>query len=339
MPKERDYSFHVYLRGIILIGFFLVIFKLLITGNIQHFIAPKMVPFSYFSIAVLFILGVIQIWRSGSKNKEELYCNCGFDHNQNGSPFQTFLIYSIFILPVLTGLLFPINTLDSAVAAKRGIKYGSGLYTQPPDINTDSSLDISKAEEYLDDPEGYMAKLDEKAEDQSNDGLDESNEGIETNLEGNSGLGTNQDGSNILIMTSEDQEKLKDELLKSEKIVVDDDQYLAILNIIHENPSLFIGKEIEIVGFAYKEPDFENDQFVVARFGVSCCIADASVYGIVSTMDGPDSIEEDQWVRATGKLSTTTMNEWELPFLKITDVEKIKEPENPYVYEYYTPLS
>ncbi|MBS4197511.1 TIGR03943 family putative permease subunit [Lederbergia citri] len=338
MQKERDYSFHVYLRGIILIGFFLLLFKLIVTGNIQSFIAPKMVPFSYFSIAVLLILGVIQIWRSGSKNKEELYCNCGFDHNQNGSPLQSILIYSIFLLPVLTGLLFPITTLDSSVAAKRGIKYGSSLYTQPPEMNTDNSLDTSLAEEYLDNPEEYMADIDKRIESESQDGVEGSEAG-NGNADGTSGLGTNQDGSDVRIMTSEDQEKLKNELLHSDKVVVDDDQYLAILNILHENPSLFIGKEIEIVGFVYKEPDFEKDQFVVARFGVSCCIADASVYGIISTIEKQDHIEEDQWVRASGTLTTTTMNDWELPFLQITNIEKIDEPENPYVYEYYTPLS
>ncbi|MBW8348346.1 TIGR03943 family protein [Bacillus sp. IITD106] len=338
MQKERDYNFHVYLRGIILIGFFLLLFKLIVTGNIQSFIAPKMVPFSYFSIAVLLILGVIQIWRSGSKNKEELYCNCGFDHHQNGSPLQSILIYSIFLLPVLTGLLFPITTLDSSVAAKRGIKYGSGLYTQPPDMNTDNSSDLSLAEEYLDDPEGYMTDLDKRIESESKDGVEGSDLG-NGNEDGNGGLGTNTDGSDVRIMTTEDQEKLKNELLHSEKVVVDDDQYLAILNILHENPSLFIGKEIEIVGFVYKEPDFEKDQFVVARFGVSCCIADASVYGIISTIEKPDHIEEDQWVRASGTITTTTMNDWELPFLQITNIEKIDEPENPYVYEYYTPLS
>ena len=84
MQKERDYSFHILLRGIILLGFFLLVFKLMLTGNIQNFIAPKMIPLSYFSIVILLVLGVIQVWRSNSKNKVELYCNCGFDHNNNG---------------------------------------------------------------------------------------------------------------------------------------------------------------------------------------------------------------------------------------------------------------
>ncbi|WP_062107586.1 TIGR03943 family putative permease subunit [Bacillus niameyensis] len=191
----------------------------------------------------------------------------------------------------------------------------------------------------MNDPEGYMAKLDERVEAGYSDSVDESNEsGI---LADENSLGTNPDGSDILIMTSEDQEKLKNELLNSERIVVDDNRYLAILNILHEYPSLFVGKEIEIVGFAYKEPDFEDDQFVIARFGVSCCVADASVYGIISTMDEIGSIqyEEDQWIRVTGKLSTTIMNDWELPLLQVTNEEKINEPENPYVYEYYIPLS
>lgn len=310
MKKEQDYSFHAMLRGIIFIGFFLLIFKLIMTGDIRHFIAPKMVPFSYFSLAVLFILGVMQVWRSGSENIEDLYCNCGFDHNQNGSFFQSFFIYTLFILPVVSGLLFPNTILDSSVVAKRGLNYGSGLSSEP-----------SKAES--DGPDAYMENLDKRIEEELNN---------TTEGDGQAGITEGQ------IMTSEDQENLKAELLNSEKIIVDDDRYLAILDILHNHQQLFIGKEVEILGFVYKEPDFKENQLAIARFGMSCCVADALVYGIFSTMEKAQSVQEDEWVRVTGTLSTTHLQERELPYLQISQVEKVEQPENPYVYELLKPM-
>ncbi|MCD8502547.1 MAG: DUF1980 domain-containing protein [Bacillaceae bacterium] len=45
--EDSDLSFHTYLRGIILIGFALLILGLIVTDNIKYYIAPKMMPFIY----------------------------------------------------------------------------------------------------------------------------------------------------------------------------------------------------------------------------------------------------------------------------------------------------
>ncbi|GIN69716.1 permease [Bacillus sp. J14TS2] len=325
MQKRRDFSYHILFQGVILIGFFLLIFKLIVTGNIHYFIAPKMVPFAYFSVTVLFILGVIQIWRGTSGKIEDVYCGCGFIHDQGGSFLRSLVVYTLFICPVLTGLVFPNTALDSSVAANRGIKYGSGLYTKPPEVkeNTDTSL----AEEYLKDPEAYMENLDKKIEEQGADQEIGSNDHVE------------MENNNVVYMTTEEMDQLAAELENSDKITLDEKRYLAIMDLLHTDPQLFIGKEVELIGFVYKEPEFEEDQFVVARFAVSCCVADASVYGLIASITEAPSLDVDQWVKATGTLDTTKLDGWELPFLKITQLEKIEQPANPYVYEVYTQLT
>ena len=50
--KVHDFSFHHLIRGIILIGFMLLLFKLLITNYISLLIAPKMIRFIYFTLFV-----------------------------------------------------------------------------------------------------------------------------------------------------------------------------------------------------------------------------------------------------------------------------------------------
>jgi putative membrane protein len=288
MRKERDYNFHILLRGIILIGFFLLIFKLLLTGSIQNYMAPKMMPFTYFAIVVLLILGVIQVWRSGSEKREEVYCNCGFDHNNTGSFVQTFFIYSMFILPILIGLWIPDTILDSSIVAKRGINYN------------------------LSSPGESYELLDNEAS-------------------------TYPDYNDEVEPVLKDREGLKNKLLNSTKIVVDDDYYLETLDIISNDLDLFVGKEMEITGFVYKEPNFKHNQFVAARFAISCCIADASVYGIIATADNSHLVAMDEWVRLTGIISKTNQDEFDLPSLEVMAIDRIEQPDDPYLYEVSLP--
>ncbi|WP_066415567.1 TIGR03943 family putative permease subunit [Sutcliffiella cohnii] len=312
MEQNRDYSFHIYIRGIILLGFTLLFFKLIVSGDIINFIAPRMMPFMYFAVAVLFILGIQQIWRSGSKKIEELVCNCGFDHGGNSSPIQSVLIYSLFIFPIVTGFMFSDNILDSSIIDKRGFTSSKKLAEERQEQIEE--FDTSRAERYLEDPEAYMESLDERL----NDVPLEHPEGFEI-IEPPEGF----------------YEELKVELLNSDTIVVDDDRYIPIMNIVDMSPEEFVGKRIEMIGFVYREPDFTENQFVVARFGLSCCVADAGVYGTLSNMPGGQNLELDEWVSVSGVLEVIEYNGWILPYIQVDSLEKIEQPKNPYIYEYY----
>lgn len=118
---------------------------------------------------------------------------------------------------------------------------------------------------------------------------------------------------------------------ENDKIIVSEARYLDITDNIYTYLDWFLGKEIEIVGFVYKQPDLEDDQFVVARFGITCCVADASVFGILSTGGEMLEVEEDEWIRVTGYLSKITLEDWDYPYLQITNIEKVEEPKNPYI--------
>ncbi|MFJ8065660.1 TIGR03943 family putative permease subunit [Psychrobacillus sp. NPDC096426] len=312
MRKEPDYRFHIFLRGVILIGFFLLLFKLLISGDIQNLIAPKMIPFSYLSVLILLVLGVMQIWRSSSKNRTDLFCNCGFNHNNMGSSLGNFFIYALFLLPILIGFWFPDTILDSSIAAKRGINYGFDLSTQNTVFSDDPylSADITYNNDGLDGDNGVV--LDPLLGNNLYDGFDESVE-------------------------YKNREELKNELLNSSKIVVKDEYYLDSLDIIVNSIDSFVGKEIELIGFVFKEPDLQADQFVVARFAVSCCIADSTVFGIIASTDMSHPVVTDEWIRTTGIISKTTVDDWELPMIQVTKIERIDQPEDPYVYEIYMP--
>jgi putative membrane protein len=328
MENNRDYGFHIYIRGIILLGFTLLFFKLLVTGDITNFIAPRMMPFMYFAAGTLFVLGIVQIWRSGSKNKEELVCNCGFDHGESSTPIQSILIYSMFVLPVLTGFMFPDNILDSSIIDKRGFTSSKQIVTERQqagafDGAASDESDTSRAEAYLKDPDAY---LEEREKENNEPAIDEKLADAPLEHPEDFELQEPPEGY---------YDELKQEMLQMDTIVVDEDRYIPMMNIIDMSIDEFVGKKIEMVGFVYREADFTDDQFVVARFGLSCCVADASVYGTLSNMNGASELQNDEWVKVSGTLTTTQYSNWTLPYVQIESLEKVEQPDTPYIYEYY----
>lgn len=320
--QQSQYRFQVYIRGIILIGFTLLMIKLLITGNMINFIAPKMMPFMYFAIVVFLILGVIQIWRSGSKKQAELYCDCGIDHTASSTPVRLIFVYLLFIIPIVTGFLFPEVILDSSVAAKRGFKSFATADTQPVE---EGGTGTEKAEAYLNDPEAYIEELDERIGDKV---LESSSNIPEVPLE-------HPEGFEIQERPVDIYAQLEQEMLGMETIQFTEENYIAMTTIIDQSPEKFVGKKVEIVGFIFREHDFNENQFVIARFGLSCCVADASVFGTLASFPEASQYGDDKWVKLEGTLTTTNYQDWTLPSIDVTSIEVIEQPETPYVYEKY----
>lgn len=319
--QQNHYRFQVYIRGIILIGFTLLMIKLLVTGNMVNFIAPKMLPFMYFAIVVFLFLGVIQIWRSGSKKQAELYCDCGVDHAAPSSPARSFFVYLLFIIPIVTGFLFPEVVLDSSVAAKRGFKSFATASTESVEQETGTE----KAEAYLEDPEAYMRELDERIGDK----VLESSENIpDVPLE-------HPEGFEVQERPEEIYAQLEKEMLEMDTIQFTEENYIAMTTILDQNPEKFVGKKVEILGFVFREHDFDENQFVVARFGLSCCVADASVFGTLASYPDANQIGDDKWVKLEGTLTTTIYQDWTLPSIDVSNIEVVEQPEAPYVYEKY----
>ncbi|RKL67671.1 TIGR03943 family protein [Salipaludibacillus neizhouensis] len=321
--KEYDHSFHAFIQGIILLGFALFMLGLILTGNVVYYIAPTMMPFIYFSLAAFFLLGTIQIFRSTKKDDHEHESNCGCEHEHQirGPVWLKFGIYSIFILPILFGFVLPDRGLDSSVASNRGIQYGAGIDTQ---LSTDDTVSgnkttdsektsgISRAEAYLEDPEGYMETLE--------NGNSSKEEDIPPDAE---------------VWNDDYYETIYHELINDERIEVTDENYLDVMTVLDIYLDKFLGREIEIIGFAYREPDFPENQLVAARFAMTCCTADTAVYGTLIESDQAVDFDDDVWFRAVGTINKRELNERSLPLVKDAQIQEIEEPESPYVYPSY----
>ncbi|WP_040205080.1 TIGR03943 family putative permease subunit [Neobacillus jeddahensis] len=298
--QSHDFSFHHLLRGIILIGFMLLLFKLLLTGNITLLIAPKMIRFIYFTLFVCLILGILLILRGTSGQNHSNHCDCEGDHAYPSSFGKSLILYLVFIIPISTGFLFSNNVLGSSVATNRTIKLGAS--SQVP-TKVSSVTNSTKSD---------------SATDASNANLSSDTQNISNNQPEP--------------LSQMDYNALKEKLLKDQVINITDDQYVNMMTIIQDNLKSMIGKTVTTKGFVYREKQFMQDQMIVARFGITCCIADASVYGMMAKGDVA-ALQKDRWVQVTGKIEETQFNGEDIPVIKIENLSKITPPKQPYVFD------
>lgn len=105
--------------------------------------------------------------------------------------------------------------------------------------------------------------------------------------------------------------------------------WLRVFNATDDYATLS-GLPADVIGFVYLEPTFGENQFMVARFTVSCCVADASAIGI--PVQWPEAVEQGQWVRVTGVMETGDFRGDAAPILHAQAVEVVEQPEHPYLY-------
>lgn len=144
--------------------------------------------------------------------------------------------------------------------------------------------------------------------------------------------------NNMLINEYTEDHEISNNKHKSEKkeygqfIKVNDDN-VNVLEDIQDNPEQFIGKEIEIYGFACKEGYLKNNQIVIGRIIMTCCAADSKIVGILVEDKDVVNINENEWITVRGIISYTTIIDdqgitHKVPAIMIDSLDKSNKPEN-----------
>jgi len=90
------------------------------------------------------------------------------------------------------------------------------------------------------------------------------------------------------------------------------------------------GQPADVIGFVYREPTFPENHFMLARFTVSCCVADAAAIGLPTLY--AESIEQGVWVRVQGSFTVGEFRGDTMPILQASSLEIVEQPEHPYLY-------
>ncbi len=95
----------------------------------------------------------------------------------------------------------------------------------------------------------------------------------------------------------------------------------------------FAGQPADLIGFVYRDIRFkDNSQFMVARFAISCCVADATAIGVITQASEAAKLDQDRWVHVTGKFQVQDFAGQRTPILMADQIEPTNQPEQPYLY-------
>jgi putative membrane protein len=99
-----------------------------------------------------------------------------------------------------------------------------------------------------------------------------------------------------------------------------------------ETPAALDDQPVDVIGFVYREPGMTESQFMVARFTLSCCVADAFAIGMPVEYADSAQLKEGDWVRIQGRLQAGLFDEQPTPIIQPDSVEVVDAPETPYLY-------
>ncbi|MBD2868069.1 TIGR03943 family putative permease subunit [Paenibacillus arenilitoris] len=289
---------HHLIRAAILTGFAMFILYLDRTGEMSLYIAPRMELYVKLSALGLYAAAVYQIYAALQKRmgRQTPDCDCG--HEPSRSILKNTLIYGLFIFPLLLGFLVPTGTLGSALAAKKGVSLTGSAAIERPALPEETGAN----------PDPAAPPADAPPPEDSLDSLFPSDE------------------------YTEDHAAYGKQLVREPVISVPEKQFIETLTTLDLFREAFIGKEVELTGFVYREDDMGEGRFAVSRFAMNCCSADAMPYGLM--IEWPKAIDyaNDEWVTVKGKLVASTYLENEIIMLEATKLERVEAPESPYVY-------
>ena len=80
-------------------------------------------------------------------------------------------------------------------------------------------------------------------------------------------------------------------------------------------------------GFVTKDPGAPADEFMLTRFLVSCCVADALSVDVRVVGAPPGQFKADEWVRVSGRLYPLGRD----VIVDSTDIVKVERPKHPYL--------
>lgn len=322
--SPRMLAFHHLLKSSILLGFAVYIVYLVRTDNIFLYIAPRMVDYVKWSALGLYAVAVYQLYLAVrtflAPRASAASCGCDdHDHTPSRSFFKNAVVYGLFLFPLLLGFLLPDATMGTSLAAKKGMNLSSAS-----SVKKDSGAAGDNA-----------AASDPGAKPDASDGEASAPSTPETvppaPAEGEASLDELFPSDKFTWAYA----NYAKELYQSDVIQVKEELFMETLTTVDLYLDRFVGKKLELTGFVYRQENMKDNQFVLGRFSLQCCSADAAPFGVLVEYDRARNFATDSWVTVTGTIGKTKFDDMEIMVLKPEKVAKAEPAKTPYVYPNY----
>lgn len=214
--------------------------------------------------------------------------------------------YGVFIIPLIIAFVSPAQALNSA-----------------------SGKEVNLLQQ--------TAKLQQKQKSSNFDSSNNNSGNSNANSNASTAAGNNNIDVSAVIQSTPSPTDLPNKQLtiQDNKTMVKQDNFVATLDQINQNPDRFVGKDIELEGFVFRDKGFQQNRFVTARFMISCCTADAQVVGLLCQYENISQYKTDTWVKISGKIKKIEFNGEQIPAVKVENIKTIDSPSNAqdgYVY-------
>lgn len=98
------------------------------------------------------------------------------------------------------------------------------------------------------------------------------------------------------------------------------------------DPFIYAGERADVIGFVYHDPRLEENQFLVGRFAVSCCAADAFAVGVIVQSEDAAAWASNQWVHVSGKVQVGQLDGNNMPLILAESIKEVAVPPQPYLF-------
>ncbi|PYI50803.1 TIGR03943 family putative permease subunit [Paenibacillus flagellatus] len=315
---------HPSIRALLLFGFAVYIAYLVKTDGILYYISPRMTIYVKLSALGLYAVGAHQLYtavRAYWGRAES--CDCGHDHSHAGPAWKSMLVYGLFAFPLLLGFAMPDTSMGSSLAAKKGMNLNSAstirTASPQPDVQPQQPA-----------PSGTQPT-------EPNPTAAERTDAASPPLPAGQNAAADADLDKLFPSDkfTEAFAKHARELYVTDPMVVKEELYMETLTTLDLYAASFAGKKVKLSGFVYRDETMNDKQFVIGRFAVQCCSADAAPFGVLVEFDRANLYATDEWLELTGTIGRTTFNGSELLVVKAEKIARIEPPKEQYVYPNY----
>jgi putative membrane protein len=128
-----------------------------------------------------------------------------------------------------------------------------------------------------------------------------------------------------------DYANLGKKLYQMDVIPVHERGFSEVLSTLNAYKIYFEGKRLEIGGFVTRERGLGNNRFILSRFLLSCCSADALPYGIIIESEDASSYKNNSWWTITGTIKLIEYEGQQQLALVPDHIVPLKKPASPYI--------
>lgn len=103
---------------------------------------------------------------------------------------------------------------------------------------------------------------------------------------------------------------------------------------VYPEPDAYVDQKVKVQGFVIHPDDLPAQYFLISRFVLTCCAADAYPISlpVKLTAKTREAYKPDTWLEVEGKMMTETLSNKRRLVINAASLKPIAEPKNPYDY-------